>query len=99
MTGHAVLRLICLAGLLLGAAPVLAAAQDLCASKDPYWPSERAERLEEIGVLVKDLLEQSSRARYLGHLAEQEQILQEIRDLQGEAERLREAPVHTTATR
>jgi hypothetical protein len=98
MTGREVLRQFCLAGLLV-AAPVLASAQEVTASKDPYWPSERAERLEEIGARVRDMLQQSSRAGYLGELGEKEQILQQIGQLQREAERLREAPVRTSAAR
>jgi len=97
MIGCEALRQLCLAGLLV-AAPVLAAAQEVTVSKDPYWPSEREDRLEEIGARVRDMLQQSSRAGYLGQLEEKEQILQQIGELQREAERLREAPVRTEST-
>jgi hypothetical protein len=96
MTTRNLFLQVCLIGLLL-TAPAYAAAQEVMARSHPYWPSERAERLEEIGERVKDLLQQSSRAVYFGRLEEQEQILRQMTELQREAERLREAPVQTSA--
>jgi hypothetical protein len=96
MTGRDAILHVCLIGLLI-TAPTYAAAQEVMARGDPYWPSERAERLEEIGERVKDMLQQSSRAGYFGRLEEQEQILRQMMELQREAERLREAPVQSSA--
>jgi hypothetical protein len=93
MNGREVRRRICLVGFLLLAGPLIAPAQEAGANRDPYWPSERAKRVEEINARVKEMLQQSSTAGYVGRLDEKARVVQQIEALKREGDRLREAPV------
>jgi hypothetical protein len=101
MTGRDAVLQVCLIGLLL-TVPAFATAQEGTAAQeevsvrqDPYWPSEREERLEEIQSAILDRMRRMPAATYYQRGEEVEQLTRELEVLRSEQARLMAQPVRS----
>jgi hypothetical protein len=84
-----IVSVVVVGAVLCASASVVAAAQ-----QTPYWPSERAERLDQIQTRIVDAMRELNAASYNGRDEDAAKLVEEIEALKSEQELLSEPPVH-----